>query len=624
MMIKTWMNQTHRLARKAAISLVTCVAVTAMTPMLFAQAKAPAVLNLVPADSEIVVVVPSLSALNQKLAALNAAMGGVVPWMGDTLGEIKRGTGMVNGVNDEGGIAVIMNNIMDTREAEGEEMPVLVLIPVNDYNAFVANFNAQAADDGVTSVTFTQGSKGFIRQVEGYALLSPTKALVQAYKPGNAGPTMLKKAGKLGGQYVSSSDFVIITDMSILGPKLKPKFDEAMKEAKAELENDPNAAQGSPVDPQVVMKVYEDATASLISSSEMLVIGLDLSELGIGLTYAAQFKEGSDVAKMFKPSDSSAAKLLGGVAQKPYMFAVSQNLESIDLSKIINTVADVLKGSSPEAAKMITAALPLFEQTKGMTSTYYPGQMNLAGGLFNAASMVATDDPAAYVKAFRNYLDTLATTQLPIQLPADENGNAQPPANIAFFTQYNANTTTVEGVAIDQYELRYDLPPAMLAKINPQLMMLTGMSAQRGYVAQVNGKVIITGTADLPTLTEAIKAAKAGNGLNADQGVTQVRKQLTNNADFEAYLNLGTIANTALGFAQAMGQQIDIQVPADLPPIGYSMSIDDNGVAARTYVPISVIKLTRDVYFTMAPLFGGMMPDDGGQQQGGGGGPPRR
>src|SRR5690606_19450116 len=101
-------------------------------------------------------------------------------------------------------------------------------------------------------------------------------------------------------------------------------------------------------------------------------------------------------------------------------------------------------------------------------------------------------------------------------------------------------------------ELRYDLPPAMLAKINPQLMMLTGMSAQRGYVAQVNGKVIITGTADLPTLTEAIKAAKAGNGLNADQGISQVRKQLTNNADFEAYLNLGTIANTAIGFAQAM------------------------------------------------------------------------
>lgn len=623
-MIKTWMNHTHRLARQAAIGLVTCVAVTAMTPVLFAQAKAPAVLNLVPADSEIVVIVPSLSGMNQKLASLNAAMGGMVPWMGDTLGELKRGSGMANGINDDGGMAIILNNLIEAADAQTDAPPILVLVPVSDYNAFVGNFNVKPAADGLTSITMTQGSEAFVRQVEGYALLGADKAVVQAYKPGNAGPAMVKKAGKLGSQYVATSDFLIVADMSILGPKLKPKLDQAMKEAKTALENDPDAAKGSPVDPKVVMQAYEDAMASMLASSEMLVIGLDMSELGLGMTYAAQFKEGSDVAKMFKPSDSSASKLLAGVAQKPYMFAVSQNLESIDLSKIITTVADMMKATSPEAAKMITAALPLFEQTKGMTSIYYPGQMNLAGGLFNAASMVATDDPAAYVKAFRGYLETLATTQLPIQLPNDENGNAQPAANIAFFTQYNANTTTVEGVAIDQYELRYDLPPAVLAKINPQLMMLTGMSAQRGYVAQVNGKVIITGTADLPTLTEAIKAAKAGNGLNADQGIGQVRKQLTNNADFEAYLNLGTIASTALGFAQAMGQQIDVQVPADLAPIGYSMSLDDNGVAARTYVPMSVIKFSKDVYFSLAPMLGGMMPQDNGQQQNGGGGPPRR
>lgn len=620
-MTKRWMSRT----RRASVCLMACLVLAVTTPALLAQAnKAPAVLNLVPANSEIVVVVPSLSALNQKLAVLNAAMGMAVPWMADTLGEVKRGSGMVNGINDDGGMAIILNNLVEAAEADTDNPPFLVLVPVTDYNAFLGNFNAKAEGEGTTAVTLTQGQDAFVRKVEGYALLGADKALVDAYKPGNAGPALLKKAGKLGSQYVGSSDFMIITDMDVLGPKLQPKLDEAMKEAKAAMENNPDAAKGSPVDPNAIMKVYSDAMKSLLTSSDMLVVGMDISELGIGLTYAAQFKDGSDVAKMIKPNNSSAAKLFAGAANQPYMFAMSQNLSSIDLSKIITTVADIMKTASPEAANMITAAIPLFEQTKGMSSVYYPGQMNLAGGLFNSASVVAADDTAAYVKAFRGYLETMAKTKLPIQLPPDADGNEQPVAQLTFFTQFNADTTNVEGVAVDQYELRYDMPPALLAKINPQLMMLTGMSAQRGYVAQVNGKVIITGTTDLPTLTAAIKAAKAGDGLNADKGVSNVRQQLTKDADFEAFLNIGTISSTALNFAAAMGQQMDIQVPADLPPIGYSMSLQDNGAAARTYVPMDVIKFSKDVYFTMAPLLGGMggggEQDNNGQQ---GGGPPR-
>ena len=86
-------------------------------------------------------------------------------------------------------------------------------------------------------------------------------------------------------------------------------------------------------------------------------------------------------------------------------------------------------------------------------------------------------------------------------------------------------------------------------------------------------------------------------------------------------MDLGTIASTALGFAAAMGQDMGIQVPQNMPPIGYSLSLSDNGAASRVFVPLPIITFTKDITLMFAPMFGGM-GDEGGNYDDEGGSAP--
>lgn len=617
-----------KLGLKALLMGLAVSVSSAMLPSLHAQQAAPQVLSAVPANSEIVILVPSLTGLNQKLATLNAAMGGMVPWMNDTLGEVKRNSGMLNGVNDQGGAAIVMNNLIEAADAQTEEPPFVLLMPVSDYAAFVGNFNTMPAADGLTPANTPQGQQVFLREVNGYAVMGADRDVVRGFQPGNAANAMLTKAGKLGGQVAGKSDFMILVDMGQMAPKLIPKLNEAMAMAEQGMVNNPDAAN-SPIDPKLVMDLYKKGITSFLQSSEMLVMGMDINELGVGLSYSAQFKPGSDMANFMKPTQMTAAQIMSGNADAPYFFAVSQNYQSIDMASIVKTITGLVKDTSPQLAGAIDAAMPLIEQTQGTSAAYYPGQMGLAGGLFNSAQVIKTADGAQYVQTFQAFLDKLKQTRIPVEMPGAAAQGGQGPNEIAFFTQYKANTTNVEGVAIDQYELRYDFPPALLAQMNPQMMMLTGMSSQRGYVAQVGNTVIITSSADLPTLTQAIQSVKNNKGLASNQGITQVRQQLTPDAQFEAYLNVGTIASTGMNMAAAFGQPIELQVPANMAPVGYSMSLSENGAAARTFVPMDVIKFTKDVAIMFGPMVGGMMAPQGGDGGGdfggepGPGGPPR-
>lgn len=609
MNLKHWF---HR-GRTLVASTTACLLVTVTTLQVSAQSAATAALDALPAKAEIVVLVPNLGALNQKLANLNTALGGVAPWMADTLTEFKRTTGMNNGINDNGSLALVLNDVAKLGESEDQATPPFVmLVPVSDYKAFVANFNVNEVDLNTTISAVISGEEAFVRKIGNYAVMGADKAVVDNFASANNASALLARAGKHTGAALNRSDILVLVDLAALAPQLQPKIETTLTEAIKELESNPELAKDSPVDPKVFLQAYQTGIRSFLNSADVAVLGLDISDLGVGLTSSAQFKADSELSKYIVATKTNAATHLKHVANQPYLLAVSMDTTGIDFKPLIASIADPIRKSNPEMGKLIDAAIPLILNSTGSAGAYYPGQLNLAGSLFNSVSVVATEDAAAYAKSFRDYLDLLSKTTLPVTIPAaDGSGNTEK-ANIRFFTQYNPNTTTVDGVAIDQYEMRYDLPPALLAQINPQLMMLTGMAAQRGYVAQVNGKVIVTSTPDLPTLTQAIAAAKSGKGLDENSNLTAVRQQLGSGAAFEAYLNVGTIASTAVSFAQAFGMDTGVQVPQNLPPVGYALMASDNGVAGRTFFPTPVIVFAKDIGVMVAPMLGGMMDESTG------------
>ena len=113
-------------------------------------------LDQIPSDAMAFVQLRNLNAVNEKAAALAKQFGLVEmnPACADPLGALLGAAGITNGV-DRGGDAGLALLNHDFHEAGGEP-PIIILIPVTDYAAFIGNF-ADAKKDGdfdVVHLTF--------------------------------------------------------------------------------------------------------------------------------------------------------------------------------------------------------------------------------------------------------------------------------------------------------------------------------------------------------------------------------------------------------------------------------------------------------------------------------------
>ena len=104
------------------------------------------VLNAVPKNAQVVVIVPNIGGLSKKITAFGKALGlGDIQGFTDPLGELKREGGIEKGLNENGAIIVVLSGLEDSIK-NGEEPNFVVFMPVTDYNDFVANFKGEEKD----------------------------------------------------------------------------------------------------------------------------------------------------------------------------------------------------------------------------------------------------------------------------------------------------------------------------------------------------------------------------------------------------------------------------------------------------------------------------------------------
>jgi hypothetical protein len=90
------------------------------------------------------------------------------------------------------------------------------------------------------------------------------------------------------------------------------------------------------------------------------------------------------------------------------------------------------------------------------------------------------------------------------------------------------------------------------------------------------------------------------------------------------YVSVSGIAQTVNQFMMVMGAgggQPMIEVPADLPPVAFSMSVQDSGVAKRLFVPMPVITFASQ---TAQNMMGQMNAGQAEQPNNGAGNAPPR
>ena len=619
------------------LALLTCIASIAITaPAMGQNADLPDILNLAPANAPVVVVVPSLSGLSQKIAKLNQdALGSSVPYMFDVLSTFKAMTGISTGLNDNGSLMLVVTSAQIAAKPQ-----MVMVIPVLDYAAFVGNFGGNAADP-IATLAPPHGSAGFAKQIDQYAVVGESREDVENYQPGRAIDPIAAKVGTTGKRCLTTSELMVIIDIAALAPVLEPALQE-MRNSLGEVSNQmAQMPQGPPPGAELVpimMTVYMNAIDALVRDTSAIVTGLDISPQGVSWTGSAQFKNDSHLASIFT-TGGGAAQQLDRLPNQPYWMASGMDLRGIATPTLAQDLLAAFQNQNEEDAEqdpfklglLIQQTAQLITQTTAMSTVYYqPAQPVMMGGNFlNGVAVYETTDAPAYTQTIQEYFQTMGefftqindlAQQAAAHANPEENGLPQSQQPMSISTQYTPNALQVNGNAVDEYEIKYTFPPEMMQDMGPagpMMMMMMGGASQSGYVTTKGKFVVMTTTRDPQALQQALDAVDKNTGLGTNAAIKQVRQTgVLPNSSMESYLSIPGIMQSVNMFTGMMGMP-PIQAPADLPPIASSFNVEDHGIATKLHIPTKVIQFCYSATGqAMMMMMGGGPGPQGGQQDG--------
>lgn len=549
----------------------------------FALADVPPAMDRVPAEAPVVFAMKNMGGFYQNVNALAKSIG-LPP---QAMGGLARGAELLKtaGLNADGSAAVALLSV-DGNDDDGE--PMVMVLPVKDYAAFAKALGGDG--EGLDEVTIND-KPGFLKNLGGgFAALGPTRAFVEKFTgAAGSGKTFESLMGANGRAVSEYSDAFVVANIEKVRPVLEERVEE-MREQMAMM-----AAMGGGNEAQADM--FKSAADAFLRDAAAGVAGLKAAESGLGLEFAAQFKEGSELAKYFD-AKGNASRLIGSLPNldQGFLFAGAVDLSSSALKNAFKKMLEFQQAQNPEAAKLFSGLNPMdqMEKTDGMA--FVMGQPPaLMGGLFlNTALYVKTSDPQGYVKTMREAMGKL---------------NGQAVEGITYQTVYQSGSAKVGEQSVDVWTMRMQADPEnpMAQQIQQMQAMIFGPMGLSGYVAPAEGGVVLTYSKNSDLMSKTFEAAKGGTGLSQDAGVKSVAANLPANRTGEVYIGVRNILDTALGFAAMMGGPgPQVNIPEDLPPVGLGSTSDSGGLRLRVYVPTKVMTTVKGV---MESMNGGGMDD---------------
>lgn len=573
---------------------------TRVTPMLLvaiaawtARADVPDVLDRVPAETPVVIAVGNLEGTVKRVEAMSKSLGKAGENMAAGLWQINSMLNMP-GVNKTGSLAVTVSfpekgeakhgdgakrdDAMGGDEGgmeESAEPTVIVIFPVSDYELFVKTFKG----DPAASITRIEldGKDSWVRNLGGgYAAMGEMKELVKQAltdqllgKGGRKGENVARM-GKVGNKIADSTDIIIVANMSKLG--------SVMKEAEQKMKENPAMAMAAMQGGGGAVEAMQGAMHKFARDAQTGILGLGLGERGMTLDFGAQFKEGTDGAKMFQSGGSSGslmAKLPGG----DFLFAGAADLSSPQVKQLVKDLAAKsakAAGGEADPTSMMANLARSIDNMDGQA--VYMGATDLGNGLMSKTVMYAkSKDPAASLAAGKE-----ANTKLN---GAESNG-------IKFETTYQSGAKEIAGVKVDKWTNKMETDPNSPMAMQVEMMksfMYGSEGKLSGYAAATEGGVITTMSENSELLKAALEASKGGKSLATDPVFSASQSMLLGDRVFEGYIGTKSLMETVGGFMAMYGGP-ELPAPDKVSPIAFGMVGDGGGMGFRLAMPMDVIQ----------------------------------
>ncbi len=564
-------------------------------------------LDQCPADAGLVVKINHLGDTNTKVAALLQQLGvtDLAPEAKDPLAAFEDKTGIPPASLDpkrDGGF--FMPNPTGA-DADRTEPPLVLLLPVSDYKAFLAGLTAVRTEGDVAVVHFKdQTDDTFVAHWGDYAAIAPRKDLLAGKHDG------LKPAGAAARE-MDGRDACLFVNFPVLKTALQPKLAQGRGQVQAEAEQ--RMAGADAAKKQLAHAVVDqgfNAADSFLRDAGPTTLGLTVGKAGITQTLVVGFADGSYLANLLGHLRTTDQPLLAGLPDEKYLFFGGSVEDPKKLTQLINDLAapilPKLAALGDDGTKMrslldtYTAAMA--DSDGGSVGLVVPTAALGTGSLIRSITVVHAD--AAKLKAAS---EQAATAQAGLMAAL-----GVPGANLTK-TTVTPNVKTVDGVAFDSVKTEID-PAAnngQAAQAQQFMGFVYGPDGPDQLVGVVNDKnLLVTMGVDDQLLGSTIEAVK-GNKDTLTAQVKAVDAELPHARAAASYLDLGQIVTTALSYAKANGLAMPVQLPPNLPPVGFTAGTDPDGAALRldAFMPTSLlqslVQAGFQAYLNSSPRGGG-------------------
>jgi hypothetical protein len=556
----------------------------AMTLMLAAASAVQAqVLDLVPANAPFVFKVNNLKGASDKIAAMATKWGisAMSPMLSNPLASLKQQANITNGLKESGDMAFVITSF-----SEDKEPPMLILAPVSDYKAFLGNFQGAKTEGDLTEVQFPNNPQpSYVAHWGDYAAISNDKATL------GAKPAGIKTDGPAAKE-LSDKDAVLFINMAAVRAKVVPELQQnrqkILNDMTDHLSAKPESQKYIPLATALANRAM-DVAESFLDNCDAVTWGLSFSADGMGSTLLTQFKPQSQWAENLGQMQQSDKPLVQGLPISKYL-VYGGMIGSPELGgKLIDDLVGPLKGELAKlgeqgkiAQQFIDALEKNIKNTKGSSFGFLAPANPAQGSLLQGVS-VTRGNAKAIVES--------ATTMAKAQNEMAQQTKPDSAKRVTVAT----DAKSVAGVHFDavRTDMSGQADSPQEAQAQQFLNFVYGSTTVEQYFGVVNDDHVLSVSGlDDATIAKAIEAAKAGEShLTAAKQVQAVESKLPNKRFFAFYIPLDNVLTTGAEVARdRAGMQVNLQVPADLQPIGITGSTDGNALRFDGYMPAELVQ----------------------------------
>lgn len=585
------------------------VGVTLIAMAVFAPVTRAQVMQQLPADALVVFKVNNPENVSKKVAALTQRLGlaQIEPGLADPLGMLKKQMNIKEGLDGAGEAALALY------ENPGQGDPrVLVLVPVTDFKAFMANL-PDVKQEGELSVFQPpdNGGKPVYAQSWGkYAAMSDDKTFF-AQKPAGIQVSGASKA------QLDKNDVVMYANVKLLSSKALPMLREAKGKALADIERElkANAQFNQKFTPAVRALVQQliAVAEQALTDGQGATVALNITDKGINTTVLAEFAEGSYAGNLVKGIKTTDANLLAGLPNRKYFFFAGATVNPETTTKLLGDFVDPIQkelvAAGPEGkvfTDMIDSARKSFANTSGFAAGYAaptgaPGTQSVIQPV-----VVMQGNAQQQLEAQRQYF---AASQefMKLMIP--------PEAGMTVVFKNEPNAKNVAGTALDAVTMQFKADPnnPQGAQMDQVMKIMYGPDGMSGAMGAVNDKTFVMALGGGDELVGAAVAAAKSNdaGLSQLAHVKSVSDQLPQNRAMVYFIAPDNIATTVLNYMAQFGMRVPLKLQPDIPPIGISFGTEGNSLRIDTVFTNELIENIVAVVFQAQ-----MMRQGGGARPG--------